>query len=155
METQAQTIPVRIYEAEEQLILAAPLPGLDPENISVTFAGNKVAIKGKERGPGQHRRDVIMDEWTIGPYYREVTLPEPVDGNLTNATYGNGVLVLSMPKRHGAEAALGASFHLHPVGAMHGERIGHTGTDIHPKAAVKHDKKHKEEKRGEAKISSR
>ena len=155
MEAQAQTIPVRIYDAEEQLVLAAPLPGLEPENISVTLAGNKVAIRGEERGPGQHRRDVIMDEWTIGPYYREVTLPQPVDGNLTNATYGNGVLVLSMPKRSDANASSGASFRLHPVDAIHGERIGHTGMDIYPKAAVKHDKKHRGEKRGEAKISSR
>ncbi|HKA31656.1 MAG TPA: Hsp20/alpha crystallin family protein [Candidatus Binatia bacterium] len=155
MSTQAQKIPVRVYDAKKQIILAAPLPGLEPENISVTLTGNKVSIQGEERGPGQHRRDVIMDEWTIGPYYREVTLPQPVNGNLTNATYGNGVLVLSMPKRSGIAVASGASFRLHPVDAMHGERIGHTGKDIHPQAEAKHDKKHQAEKRGEAKISSR
>jgi len=155
MATEAQTIPVRIYNADEHLVLAAPLPGLEPENISVTLAGNKVSIMGEERGPGQHRRDVIMDEWTIGPYYREVTLPQPVDGKLTNATYGNGVLVLSMPKHEGNQPVSDASFRLHPVEATHGERIGHAGTDVHPQAAAQHDKKHKAEKAADEKISRR
>ena len=41
---------------------------------------------------------MLVEEWRIGPYYREISLPQPVDGNLTNATYGNGVLLLSMPR---------------------------------------------------------
>jgi HSP20 family protein len=155
MATQAQTIPVRIYRGEEHLMLAAPLPGLEPENIWITISGEKICIQGEERGPGQRDRDVIVDEWSIGPYYREVELSEPVDGPLTNATYGNGVLILSMPKcketRHDAHA----SFGLHPLEATHGERVGHSGMDINPKAAVQHGKKHRAEKRGETKVSTR
>jgi HSP20 family protein len=148
MATERQTIPVRIHNAEEHLVLAAPLPGLEPENISVTIAGTKVTIIGEERGPGQHRRDVVLDEWTIGPYYREVTLPEAVDGKLTNATYGNGVLVLSMPKLQEGRAAEAASFKLHPIEATRGERIGHKGMEVQPAAAVEHEKKHQAEEKG-------
>ncbi|HEY3304725.1 MAG TPA: Hsp20/alpha crystallin family protein [Candidatus Binatia bacterium] len=147
MATETQTIPVRIYNADEHIVLAAPLPGLEPENISVTIAGNKVEIKGEERGPGQHRRDVILDEWTIGPYYRKVSLPEAVDGRLTNATYGNGVLVLSMPKQKKDNPAAGVNFQLHPIEATRGERIGHAGMDVHPTASSEHEKKHEAEKR--------
>jgi HSP20 family protein len=146
MATEAQTIPVRVYGADEHIVLAAPLPGLEPENISVTIAGDKVIIAGEERGPGQHRRDVILDEWTIGPYYREVSLPEAVDGRLTNATYGNGVLVLSMPKQKNDQPAAGANFQLHPIEATRGERIGHAGMDVRPTAAFEHEKKHRSEK---------
>jgi HSP20 family protein len=70
MTSVSQTIPVRIYDREQQIILAAPLPGLEAEDISVTVAGNKITIMGEERGPGQHGPDLIVDEWTIGPYYR-------------------------------------------------------------------------------------
>jgi len=147
MATKAQTIPVRIYSADEHIVLAAPLPGLEPENISITIAGNKVSIQGEERGPGQHRSDVVLDEWTIGPYYREVTLPQAVDGRLTNATYGNGVLVLSMPKQKNEKPTTGVNFQLHPIEATRGERIGHAGMDAHPAAPSEHEKKHHAEKR--------
>ena len=35
MEHQLQAIPVRIYDRDEHIILAAPMPGLEPENISI------------------------------------------------------------------------------------------------------------------------
>ena len=41
MAMQAQTIPVRIYRGDEHVMLAAPLPGLAPENIWVTISGEK------------------------------------------------------------------------------------------------------------------
>jgi HSP20 family protein len=147
MATEQQTIPVRIYNADEHIVLAAPLPGLEPENISITISGDKVSIRGEERGPGQHRKDVVLDEWTIGPYYREVSLPQTVDGRLTNATYGNGVLVLSMPKQKKDQPAPGINFQLHPIEATRGERIGHAGMDVRPAAGAEHDKKHLAEKK--------
>lgn len=155
MESQAQTIPVRVYRGEEHIMLAAPLPGLEAENISVTIAGNSVSIQGEERGPGQRDREMIIEEWTIGPYHREIKLPEMVDAELTNATYGNGILVLSMPKCKHTQPDSHATFKLHPIEATRGERIGHSGMDLRPKAAAEHDKKHRAEKRSEEKISSR
>jgi HSP20 family protein len=155
MTSPAQTIPVRVYRGEEHIMLAAPLPGLEPENISVTINGDSISIQGQERGPGQRDREMIIEEWTIGPYYRDVKLPEMVDAELTNATYGNGILVLSMPKCKHTQPESHASFKLHPIEATRGERIGHSGMDIGRKAAAQHDKKHKAEKRSEAKISSR
>jgi HSP20 family protein len=95
---QLTTVPVRLYQIDDRIMVAAPMPGLEPEDIAVIVAGSRVIIRGAERGPGQHERDVLLAEWTIGPYYRELVLPQPVNGVLTNATYGNGVLVLALPK---------------------------------------------------------
>jgi HSP20 family protein len=130
MEHQLQTIPVRIYDRDEHIILAAPMPGLEPENISIEIAGTKVTIKGEEYGPRQHSADVIVDEWTIGPYYREVLLHQSIRAPLTNATYGNGVLVLSMPKGRESDEHLKVNFTLHPIAPTRGERIGHQGNEI-------------------------
>ena len=90
MAVQPQSVPVRIYDGDEHIVLAAPLPGVEAENISVTIAGSKVTIIGEERGPRQHERHVLVDEWSIGPYRREVSIPQAINGSLTNATYGNG-----------------------------------------------------------------
>ena len=131
MEGEPQTVPVRIYQAENQIMLAAPMPGLEAQDITVAINGKTVTISGQERGAGQHDVDLTVSEWTIGPYFREVVLDQAVDGLLTNATYGNGVLVLNMPKAADGEA-MPANFRLNRIDATRGERVGHRGSDIHP-----------------------
>jgi len=81
---------------------------------------------------GQNRRDVLLDEWKIGPYSREACLPQAVDGSLTNGTYGNGVLLLSMPKAHAGEGGIGTEIQLSEINATRGERMGHAGSEIRP-----------------------
>jgi HSP20 family protein len=143
LEQQTKTVPVRMYQSDDRIMVATPLPGLEPEDISVAIVGTRVAIRGKERGPGQHGRALLLAEWTIGPYYREVVLPEPVNGTLTNATYGNGVLVLAMPKLGYEWPAVEVVFQLQAVGATtHGERIGHNGSTISPTTTQEHQRKH-------------
>jgi HSP20 family protein len=134
MEREPQTVPVRIYQAENQIMLAAPMPGLEAQDISVSINDKTVTIRGEERGPGQHDVDLRVCEWTIGPYFREVILDQPVDGLLTNATYGNGVLVLNMPKASDGEP-MPADFRLKRIDATRGERVGHRGTEIHPSSS--------------------
>ena len=127
---QHQTLPVRIYQTRNQIGMAMPLAGLEPEDISISIDGRRVTIRGKERGPRQHGLDLLTAEWTIGPYYREVLLPENVDGSLANATYGNGVLVLTLPKTMSDQTGQRAEFSLEAVKAVRGERVGHAGHDI-------------------------
>lgn len=131
MEREAQTIPLRISHSEEQLLVAAPMPGLEPQNISVTINDQVLTIKGEERGPRQHELNLTVAEWRIGPYFREISLGEPVNGALTNATYGNGVLILSIPKGSNGNGS-NAEFRLQPIEPTRGERIGYKGRDIRP-----------------------
>ena len=140
---QSTNIPVRIYQIDDRIMVAAPLPGLEPEDITVTIAGPCVTIRGVERGPGQHERDLLVAEWTIGPYDRELVLPQPVHGDLANATYGNGVLVLAMPKLEAGQPEGKTEFRLQPIGAtIHGEHIGHSGSTITPTTTQEHQRKH-------------
>jgi HSP20 family protein len=140
-QSQQQSVPVQIHQAEGRLVLAAPMPGLEPEDISVTVAGDRVTIRGEYRGSRQEKGDLLVSEWTIGPYYRDIVLPQPVDGVLTNASYGNGVLVLSMPKVAQGQRASHAEFQLEVVEATRGQRVGHTGSDIQPTTTQEHRQK--------------
>jgi HSP20 family protein len=137
MKAEFQTVPVRIYDREKHIVLAAPLPGLEAENISITVGGNRIVISGEERGPRQHGPDVVLAEWSIGPYFREISLHQAVKSHLTNATYGNGVLVLSMPKGEKSEAEAEVNFKLHPIAATRGEWVGHIGSEIHSSSSSK------------------
>jgi hypothetical protein len=97
-----------------------------------------VTIRGEYRGSRQNQPEILISEWTIGPYYREVVLPQPVDGALTNATYGNGVLVLSMPILQPGEQGGYTEFRLEADKGARGQRVGHTGSDIQPTTPGQH-----------------
>jgi HSP20 family protein len=133
-----QQLPVRIYRSEHQFALAAPLAGLEPGDIHITIDGKHVTIEGRVRGPRQDQLDLLQAEWSIGPYHREIDLPEEVDGSLANATYGNGVLVLTIPKANVPQKPARAEFTLEAVRPTRGERVGHTGHDIRATTTREH-----------------
>ncbi|HXV78744.1 MAG TPA: Hsp20/alpha crystallin family protein [Candidatus Binatia bacterium] len=137
-----QKLPVRVHRADGRITVAAPMPGLSPDEINITIMENAVLLRGEKQGSGEPDLDLIVNEWAAGPYAREITLPDPVRGDLANATYGNGVLVLSLPTVKKGDKSVRASFQLQPVSATRGERIGHTGREIHPMTTDEHLKKH-------------
>jgi len=142
MENASQEIPVRIHRSNNRITLSAPMPGLAPDDITVTIADNRVTVHGEDHSPGQHDLDLILNEWTVGPYSRVITLPERVRGDLANATYGNGVLVLSMPKAETGEEPSEVTFRLQPVSPTRGERVAHSGKEMHPRTTAEHVRKH-------------
>ncbi len=147
MNTPAQKqIPVRIYTTDNHIMLAAPMPGLEPQDISVKIAGDRITIHGEKRGPDSEWRELIMSEWSVGPYDREISLPMRVRGTLSNATFGNGVLVLSMPKATDARDEP-IEFTLEVIEAPRGERVGHTGKDMHATTTRAHRQLREDTKR--------
>ena len=133
-----QTVPVQIHQNDNLIVLAAPMPGLEPQDITVSIASDRVKILGEYRGSRQQGAEVLMSEWTIGPYYREIVLEHPVNGETTNAAYGNGVLALSMPKLPQGERGEEVTFRLQVVDATKGQRVGHTGTEMRPTTTDEH-----------------
>jgi HSP20 family molecular chaperone IbpA len=132
------TLPVRVYEAGEKIMIAAPMAGLAPEDIAVTVHDQRVRIRGAERGPHQHDLELAVAEWTVGPYDREVRLPAPVNGRLTNVTYGNGVLVVAMPKIVRGERHGPAEIQLTAIEPTRGEHVGHVGRVPRPATTTEH-----------------
>jgi HSP20 family molecular chaperone IbpA len=125
-----QTISVRVYQSDGRIMVAAPLPGLEAPDIFISVSGRTVTIRGEQRGPRQNARDLSVEEWAIGPYERVLELQQPVIASRTNATYGNGVLVLALPKAEAGQAGGETEFHLEVVNATRGAHVGHTGRDL-------------------------
>jgi HSP20 family protein len=126
-----QHVPVKVYRTDERLMVAAPLPGLEPENIVVEVtADNCLIIHGDVRAMLKEVKELLLDEWSAGIYHRELTLAIPVNAECANVTYGNGVLMVTLPI---SEQTLPARLMLERVTPTHGERKGNAG---HPPACT-------------------
>lgn len=124
----AQEIPANVYRSAERVTISAPMPGVEPENIMIQVSdGPMVTLHADLRGALKGDKDLILDEWTPGPYHRDVDLPMNVDGDRANVTYNNGVLVVSLPV---AERTTPAQLSLNTVSATQGERVGNRGKNL-------------------------
>ncbi len=101
--TMPQSIPIKLYRSSDRITVAAPMPGLGPEDICVRVDDRgHVTLEGRlcdsdDCGALKGSNDVLTEEWTVGPYVRELDIPDAVDGAAGIVTYGNGVLVVSLP----------------------------------------------------------
>ncbi|MFL5693974.1 MAG: Hsp20/alpha crystallin family protein [Ktedonobacteraceae bacterium] len=120
-----QQIPVKMYRTSERLMVAAPMPGLQPDDILVEVtAGGHLIMQGQLRGVLKDVKELLLDEWSVGSYYRDLPLPAGVDGEHANVSYGNGVLVVALPLVNHTRPA---ELTLTTVAPSRGERAGHAG----------------------------
>jgi HSP20 family protein len=129
-------VPVKMYQAGERLTIAAPMPGLEPVDVLVRVtAEGSLELYGKRRGPRQDQMDLLLDEWSVGPYARTLPLPYPVDGTRADVTYGNGVLVVALPR---AAQTLAAELTLETVALARGQYVGSHGKEATPTTTAAH-----------------
>lgn len=122
-----QEIPANVYRSDERVTIAAPMPGLEPENITVQVSeGPRVTLHGDLRGALKDDKEILNDEWTPGPYHREIELPADVNGERANVTYSNGVLVVALPV---ADQTTAANLSLDEVSPTKGARVGNRGKE--------------------------
>src|SRR3954471_201309 len=85
----AQPVPVNMYEADEAVVVVAPLPGVMPGDIDLRVEGQALVISASQRTPAV--KDYLLHEWHYGPYERRGDLPGRGQGEI-HATLGNGQL---------------------------------------------------------------
>ena len=103
---QPQRLPVKLYRTHELVTIAAPMPGLGPGDVAAAVTPDRrLVIVGRlctdaDESCGtlkQPQKQVLLDEWEVGPYRREIELPVNVDAERATLTYGNGILVIALP----------------------------------------------------------
>jgi HSP20 family protein len=88
-----------IYETTDAYYLAAPLPGVKPEDLDISVVGSTITMKGERKRPADvpdeaYRR---QERW-LGKWSRTVQIPDKADASHVNATLENGFLLLQLPK---------------------------------------------------------
>jgi HSP20 family protein len=95
-----------VEESAAGLKLTFEVPGVDPENLSVTFENGVLTVTGEkrlERKAGNGNGGTHGFERRYGRFERSVTLPQTVDPDRISADCRNGVLTIELPKRPEAQ----------------------------------------------------
>jgi HSP20 family protein len=93
-----------IYENDNDLIVRAELPGVDPKVVDVRVENNVLTIRGerpfeqKAEKENYHRL-----ERSYGTFSRSFTLPATIDADKIRAEYRDGILNLTLPKSEKAK----------------------------------------------------
>ncbi len=90
-------LPLDVIETEDKYIVKASIPGIDPDQLNITFSDNVLTIQGEITGEKTEGR-YLLRERRFGQFQRSIALPERVDADKIEAEYRDGVLVLNIPK---------------------------------------------------------
>jgi HSP20 family protein len=88
-----------VAENENEYVVKASLPGINPDDLEITYTNNTLTIKGelheeKELEEARYH----MRERRYGAFARSITLPAGVESDRIEANYEAGVLRLHLPK---------------------------------------------------------
>lgn len=90
---------VNIWASDQDVIITAEVPGVDPENLDITVAENVLKLTGsrkpEELKPGEvsHRRERVS-----GEFARTFRLPFAVDSGKVDASCEKGILKVRLPR---------------------------------------------------------
>jgi len=97
-------LSIDIFETEGYIVAVAPMAGADPSSLDIAVHNDLLTIRGSRPFPFDHTNvpDFVSmhhKECFWGNFSRTIVLPVDVKGDLTEAEYKNGVLVLTIPKQ--------------------------------------------------------
>lgn len=96
-------IKMDVKETDGQYLVKAEIPGVNKDDIHVTIEGNLVSISAevKQEKETKEGERVISSERSYGMASRSFSLGVEVDKGNVKASYNNGVLELTLPKKPG------------------------------------------------------
>ena len=90
---ETMSVPVNVYEADDAVVIVAPLPGVMPSDVEIVVDGREVTLRAAMRSPAP--KDYLVHEWHYGPYERTVEIPDGFGGE-AKASFGNGQLAVHL-----------------------------------------------------------
>ncbi|MEO5332981.1 MAG: Hsp20/alpha crystallin family protein [Magnetococcus sp. YQC-5] len=95
---------VDILEDEHHIVIKADVPGMEQKDISVNVDNGRLTLAGERKfDDEQNKENYHRVERAYGRFSRTFQLPNTTDIHAIQATYKNGVLVVTLPKREEAK----------------------------------------------------
>ncbi|MBE3076372.1 MAG: Hsp20/alpha crystallin family protein [Actinobacteria bacterium] len=90
---------IEIMDNETQMTIEAALPGVGPEQMEVSIRGDSLTIRAERRHVRQIEKEGRQwQEFSHSSYSRSVQLPRTARADAAGASFGNGVLTVTIPK---------------------------------------------------------
>jgi HSP20 family protein len=88
-----------VSETDEQIRVRAEVPGMGPEDLNISLAGDVLTLSGQKTDEEESQDGTrYYTERHFGSYQRAVKLPCPVDPNQVSAEHKHGVVSITLQK---------------------------------------------------------
>ena len=96
-------LPLDVMENDEEYVVKASIPGVNPDDLEITFNDRTLTIKGQSKGneEKEDQRYHLRERWS-GSFTRSITLPTRIKADEIHASSENGILTLRLPKAESA-----------------------------------------------------
>jgi HSP20 family molecular chaperone IbpA len=94
-EMSPQSVPVNVYETEGAVVVVAPLPAVQADDVAVHLQPGRLRITAGLRSAPP--RDYLVHEWEYGGYEREIDVPAGYGAGV-EASLANGQLAVRVLK---------------------------------------------------------
>lgn len=90
--------PMECFVSNNELVVRADVPGMEPKDIEVSLLGNVLRIKGERKGREEVAKgDYLRREIAYDAFERHVTLPEGAQADKVEGEFKNGVVEITLP----------------------------------------------------------
>ncbi len=90
-------LPLDVWATADNFHVNTYLPGIEPEDVEITFEGDELLIRGKLPAAPENA-EFIKRELYHGAFARRLSFNVPVDADKIEAHFRNGLLSLTIPK---------------------------------------------------------
>lgn len=85
---------------DKEYTITVEVPGADKDDIKIEVANNVMTIRGeKKQKQEEEQKDFYRQERYYGSFQRVLSLPEDADQDDIKATFDQGVLTVTMPRK--------------------------------------------------------
>ncbi len=92
-------LTVDIYQTPSEIVIVAPIAGIDVENLDISLSGDMVSIRGERKmEPKESEVDYLYQECFWGKFSRTIILPCEVQADKVKASLKKGILTIRLPK---------------------------------------------------------
>ncbi|WP_370415920.1 Hsp20/alpha crystallin family protein [Streptomyces fradiae] len=92
--TAAHSIPVEVSSGAGGYVLRAELPGMDPDDVTITVDDNLITVSAEH---SESEEDKEHSEFRYGSFRRTVRLPATIPVDDVEASYEDGILTIRVP----------------------------------------------------------
>jgi HSP20 family protein len=96
-------VAVNIWETDDAYQIALVVPGVNPEHVEITALNDTIIVGGSMEVGAPEGAKAVWYEFGSQQFRRQIGLPSAIDSDHIEATYRNGILLLSVPKAERAK----------------------------------------------------